>query len=644
MVEIAQTCGTCYGSRTAVEKAKELLSDGRNGRVVLFKELLHNPGVMESLSEAGAVRVDTEKELRPGDTVLIRAHGEGKKIYEYLKEHDISCVDATCPNVTKIHEYVREAGKNGQSVIVIGKKCHPEVTGILGWIEDTAPYSAVIETEADISELPDSLADDILLVCQTTFGSEKALAMKKAFEERFASSHTITFRNTTCAAQKNINRSSVELAERSDVIFVIGGRNSSNTRELYESCRAVTEAYHVDSIREFAGLIGTLELDENKNYGLTGGASTMVDEIERCADLLRFMLFCRANKPRLEEKIRQLNVSLAADGTGIQGEIHRYLADMNSGGKLIRALLVNLGYSFCRDNIAYSDSAAMSYELFQTAILVHDDIIDRAGTRRGKPTIPVRWRSERGADGENGSLREETGHVADSLALCAGDWGLYQANRLLCTEYRDDARAADVAKLFYDTVLKTLDGEMIDVELSYRARAGQKIDGLENEILSIYTLKTAWYTVTGPILTGMLLGGAKAADMETMRDVTERLGIAFQIKDDLIGIFGDASIGKDIGSDILEFKQTFLYSKLSETDPSGLARIRALAEKGSLTEGELEEARQIFRSCGAEEYAEKRMKALFGEARVRLQSLSFLTPESRSLLSGLASYLELRSK
>ena len=640
MIEIADVCGTCYGSRMAVEKTMELLDSHPVGRVVLYKELLHNPDVMMSLAEAGAIRADGIDELRSGDTVVIRAHGEGKATFDYLAAHGIGCVDATCPNVTRIHEYVGEAAENGASVVVIGKKSHPEVTGILGWIGEGAPASAVVETEDDIAALPDEMAEEILLVSQTTFGSEKALLMREAFERKFGGTHRITFRNTTCAAQKNINRSSVELAKRCDVMFVIGGRNSSNTRELYESCRAVTEAYHVDSLAEFSALLGRLPLDEEKRYGLTGGASTMGKEIEAAAHLLRFMLFVGANRPRLSDKICALNERLAADGDGVPGEMHRYFAEMNEGGKLIRALLVNLGYSFCKPDVPYSDEAAMSYELFQTAILIHDDIIDRAKTRRGKPTIPVRWRTAFDKTDDEA----EAAHTADGLALCAGDWGLYQANRLLLTAYRGDEHAADLMTSFYDTVIHTIDGEMTDVALPFYARCGRAINGLEEQILSIYTQKTAWYTVTGPIAAGMMLGGAKPEEIEAVRAVTEKLGIAFQIKDDLIGIYGDTSIGKDVGSDVLEFKQTFLYAKLAKTDPAGTARFRELASRDSLTEAELDEVRGLFEACGAKAFAEAWMKALFTEARALLPTLTFLTEESRALLDGLAGYLELRNK
>ncbi|MBQ5334378.1 MAG: polyprenyl synthetase family protein [Oscillospiraceae bacterium] len=242
---------------------------------------------------------------------------------------------------------------------------------------------------------------------------------------------------------------------------------------------------------------------------------------------------------------------------------------LSSGGKRIRAYLVRLGYELCAGE---SDSRillpALSYEVFQTGVLIHDDIIDQSDTRRNMPTLHVAL----GGD-----------HTAVSKAICVGDIGLYAAVDMV-------ARADFAPELVRRAVAhqigvfqRTITGELMDIELS------EKTAYDEAEILKMYTCKTAWYTMIGPMQLGAVLAGADGTLLQQIERTGCAMGIAFQIMDDIIGIFGDRKvIGKSNLSDMQEGKQTVLTSHfLAYADEAQLAEFRQIYGKRGSGEAEL---------------------------------------------------------
>lgn len=319
-------------------------------------------------------------------------------------------------------------------------------------------------------------------------------------------------------------------------------------------------------------------------------------------------------------------------------------ARMNAGGKTIRGALAKLGYAlFAGDETEAGNGLALAFELFQTAILIHDDFIDRATLRRNKPTIPcgylARWESAgRPLDGD------EARHTANSLALCAGDAGFFLAHQLLAESYREDPRFPALAQYYNAMALKTVQGEIIDVAMPFEEKYGiSRETDRYRAVIEIYRLKTAWYTVVGPLCAGALLAGCGDENLHRLEAFCENLGIAFQIKDDIMGLFGEAAtLGKAVGSDATEFKQTLFYSYMCQDEERYRQLLRYYGKPLSVPD--LLALRELLQSSGALAYVEGEMERYYAEARRLLDEIDFLPPEKKDLLYGLVLFLRYRNK
>ena len=279
-VIVSNVCGLCAGSYNAINKTRELLSKKQN--VVLFKEILHNQNVIKELEKQGVKIKNSLTELNKNDFVIIRAHGEPKATYDYFEKNDIEFLDLTCGNVKAINILVNRKMLEGYKIILIGKKNHPEVQGTSGWCENPI----IIEDESDIENL-DLTFTKYFLAIQTTFNKEKAERfLEKIKSKMYDNNKIFEFKNTICSAQKNINISSKELAELVDVMIVIGGKNSSNTKELYNAMNKIKPSYHIENEEDLYELINQNKLSSNQTIGLTAGASTMPEDIEKIKEII----------------------------------------------------------------------------------------------------------------------------------------------------------------------------------------------------------------------------------------------------------------------------------------------------------------------------------------------------------------------
>ncbi|MCR5293884.1 MAG: polyprenyl synthetase family protein [Lachnospiraceae bacterium] len=367
-----------------------------------------------------------------------------------------------------------------------------------------------------------------------------------------------------------------------------------------------------------------------------------------------FAQFYKESFERLTKAAESYNREIQADVSPLLSPFREDFADLNSGGKLLRGTLVNLGYRIaCRlrgkeTEVSYSDGLALAFELFQTGVLIHDDVIDKADTRRGKPTANRRYEArlrDRGIASE-----EERLHAGISAAVCLGDFGLYLANRKIVSDYASDLHFPKLMAYFDDVILDTIRGELLDVVLPYELQSpafgeAEKRRLREQNVMEIYRLKTARYSIVGPLHLGMILGGAEQKEMEELDSFAENLGIAFQIKDDILGIFADAGIlGKDVGSDIAEKKQTILSYYVENERPDYAGALMEHYGKADVTEETVAFVQSVFRESGALRYAEDRMEELFLKAEERLGRMDGLAGEDREALLGLTAYLRDRRK
>ena len=336
-------------------------------------------------------------------------------------------------------------------------------------------------------------------------------------------------------------------------------------------------------------------------------------------------------KDEINNYLKEFNESLVKDKTSYLKENLEILANLNSEGKLIRGFLIALGYKMLKEDIKYSYNLSLAYELFQTSILIHDDIIDNDNLRRGKDTIHYanfkKYKSLNELDAKK---------TSESIAICIGDYGFFKVNEIIINSYKEDKNFSKLFKYYNDIVLKTIEGELTDVVLAFEGKY-KEIKDLEDKIMLIYKLKTAFYTIIGPFSLGLILGGIEDEKLEDIKNFGEKVGIAFQIQDDILGIYSD--MGKVIGSDIKEFKQTILYSFTMKNEKYKNELLKYYG-KENLTEVEINETRRIFKECGAYEFASNLMNKYYDESIEIIKNINWIKEEDKFIIYGFVQYLK----
>ncbi len=628
MIYYPKIYGTCAGANKAIETAYKLKKENTNKNIYIYKEILHNPYIIKELEKDNIKCIDDLKTLTKDDILIIRAHGEPKETYDYLEENNIEYYDATCTNVLKVHNIATEKQKDGYKVIIVGKKTHQEVIGTNGWINNEG---IIIETKDDYKDLNKN--DKYFIVCQTTVSHKKLQELLN-----YMNKNNISYEveNTICNAQKLIQTSSIALAEQMDIMFVIGGKESSNTKELYNLCNEITKTYYFSDIKDFFNFIKKEKYTLNTKIGFTGGASTPKEQIKEYANLLEFFIYYKTKLKEFETELKKINKSFLENDNPIVIDAVNKFINMNGDGKFLRGCLIDLGYKLTK-NDDYVKTLSLAYETFETSILIHDDIIDNAHLRRNKETIHETYKDE------FKKYNVENDNTNTSLALCIGDLGFFYTNEMITKKYKNDKNLAKLLSYYNNIVIKTIKGEIIDVALPFIEKNDKEHTLHEEDIMEIYRLKTSWYTVVGPFVLGMILGNSKAKDIETFEKVLEPLGIAFQIKDDILGIYSSKEIlGKSVYSDIEEFKQTILYSYVKINRNDLLDELLKYYGK-SITEEESKKVQELFENSGALEYATNKMNEMFNEVYTNIKSMD-IKEYTKNILLGLILFLRLREK
>lgn len=340
---------------------------------------------------------------------------------------------------------------------------------------------------------------------------------------------------------------------------------------------------------------------------------------------------------KINDLLTTYNNNLIKEENSILKRNLELFKNLNSDGKLIRGFLIYLGYKLSNPaNNDYCLPLALAYEIFQTAILVHDDIIDCDNKRRGKETIHY-------ANTQYyKSINSNTKHLANSIAICIGDYGLYEANQVITKNYKNDSNLGNILEYFNDIVLKTIKGELIDVVFPFESKHNLLEEDLEKSVFTIYNLKTAYYTIIGPLCLGMILGSCDNKKINEIAELARDIGIAFQIQDDILGIFGE-NIGKPVGSDIKDFKQTILYAYVYKYKTEYLDDLKKYYGQENY-EDVLKNVQDIFTKSGALTYAENKMNELYNEGINKLNNINWLKEEDKQILLGFIDYLKQRKK
>ena len=276
----AKSAGFCFGVKKAMETVYQQIELNNNKKIYTFGPLIHNEEVVKELKSKGVEVVDSVDELKAlkEGVVIIRSHGVSKDIYKILEERGIECVDATCPFVKRIHKIVDKESAAGKKIIIIGNDGHPEVEGIKGWSNTPA---TVIENKDEALKFSCKSEEKICIVSQTTFNYNKFQELVEIFQKK---GYDISVVNTICNATEERQTEAKQLAVSADVMIVIGGTHSSNTRKLYEICKNECQETH------FIQTLDDLNLELPKSVrlvGITAGASTPNNIIEEVQNYVR---------------------------------------------------------------------------------------------------------------------------------------------------------------------------------------------------------------------------------------------------------------------------------------------------------------------------------------------------------------------
>lgn len=273
-IYVARSAGFCYGVKRAINLAKKTLEKNKVDCFTLGP-IIHNPSVVKELEEQGLKVVNAVTDVRKG-ILVIRSHGISKEEKDYLDKNgkEILLVDATCPFVEKALVKLEILKKEGYEIFYLGDKNHPEVKGLLSYINNQA---IVFERPEDI---PEKKYKKVGLISQTTQNPE---VFKRSVERLLPLCEELRVFNTICQTTTVRQREAKELAKKVDVMIVLGGKMSANTKKLAEICKEELEnTYHVETVKDlkkswFKGV---------KKIGITAGASTPKEHIKEVIEFL----------------------------------------------------------------------------------------------------------------------------------------------------------------------------------------------------------------------------------------------------------------------------------------------------------------------------------------------------------------------
>jgi len=269
-IEKAARTGFCFGVKRAIDALEKVAQE--RGGVETLGAVVHNQQVLQKLSEIGVKVVKNIEEIK-GDTVVTSSHGVSPDMEEKIRARNISVISTTCANVSRAQQAAKQLAESGFFVIVYGDSNHPEVKGILGWAKNHGIATTDEKAVAAIKPLPRKLG----ILSQTTqVPAHFAEFVKKIIDLALTKNSEINIIDTICHDLRERLPEAFELANRADLMLVVGGRSSANTNRLAELCAQVTETHLIETANE----IKPAWLKNKKHIGVTSGASTAEATVE----------------------------------------------------------------------------------------------------------------------------------------------------------------------------------------------------------------------------------------------------------------------------------------------------------------------------------------------------------------------------
>ena len=273
----ASVLGFCFGVRRAVELAEKALAENPEKTVYSLGPLIHNENALRALEAKGLhiVQEDEVSKIKEGSVVIIRAHGVAPSVTDALEKRGCQIIDATCPRVKASQKMVERYSSENDYVVLTGDRNHGEVIGIAGYAGEN--FSQLQDyTEAQSFNISDSNSKNIILLSQTTYSPKEFEKIETLFRSKF---RNIAVMNTICPATNERQQALLELCSQVDGVLVVGGKNSANTKRLYQTAAANCKyAAHIQSAADIPQEFKTLS-----KIGITAGASTpdsIIEEVE----------------------------------------------------------------------------------------------------------------------------------------------------------------------------------------------------------------------------------------------------------------------------------------------------------------------------------------------------------------------------
>ena len=276
---IAKNSGFCAGVKHTIDEAKEILKN--NHKVYSLGEIVHNEEVVNELEKLGMITVNSIEEIPDNSKVIFRAHGEALKIYEIAKKKNLKVYDLTCEKIKLIHKQIMEV--KDAFVIIIAKKAHPETIGTKGHTKDAFIVEDISDIDNCYKEYLKSNKKNVYVISQTTFSSDKFDELVKIIKEKFDGIN-ITVNKSICNATANRQKEVIELSKKVDVMLIVGGTHSSNTKELYNlAVKYAKVAYQIQNEHDLP-----FAIDKDKVVGIMAGASTNNRTVSRIVEKLNY--------------------------------------------------------------------------------------------------------------------------------------------------------------------------------------------------------------------------------------------------------------------------------------------------------------------------------------------------------------------
>lgn len=318
-IKVAQNAGFCFGVKKAVDSVYQMLDSGE--KIAVLGELIHNQRVINDLRARGVITIEHIDDCPPDAVLVIRTHGVGRDVLELSHKRAKKVMDLTCPYVAKIHNVVARYSADGYDIVIVGDRMHPEVMGIEGWCQNGAH---IVYEEEEAERL---VLDRVCVVAQTTINKNKFDNLIKIIKNNCKE---VVIFDTICKSTKIRQQEAEEIAKTSDVVFVVGGRGSSNTKKLFDICKANCPlTFLIESFEETPQNINY----KNKKIGITAGASTPAGSIEEVVKVMQEDIVSQGGQEMsfeeaMERSLKTLNTGDVVSGTVVEVRPTEVIVDL----------------------------------------------------------------------------------------------------------------------------------------------------------------------------------------------------------------------------------------------------------------------------------------------------------------------------